>query len=250
MIGGDDMSKKYYKTNLLKPFESWILNEHATATQSAITIESGGEASCQLDIDFEPNSLTQSDKRRLVLYIEDENGAIGPKQQFNYKETPDEGEHGSLAVVIGCGYVDPESEDSESTGDKDYIVLSPNTINYKKYYSDTYLYVYSFDLDMLPMNLNYMYVRIDNGTEYTVNITKATLRRSKDISQIDENTLTSIQIVGVDAYLNGMEVSFENVAQTMKCTWDGDASGLTGITINGEHHITFTRHNGLLDING
>lgn len=232
----------YYKNNYLRALENWTLGEDSSVADGQITLAAGDYAYVDLSADYKSASLKRSDRRKLKLSVIDANGVIGTKSQFSGSNNLEDS--GSLTVNIYGTYCSPESE--EYTGDVYDIAIAPNTINYKKYDSSTHKFDYAIEFDMMSLDLMSMRVKLINTSDEDIVITKASLLRSKDISQLGENTKVSLTVSSVEAYRDGMAVYFDNDANPMKCWWIGDSGGLTGINVDNERQITFIKRDELL----
>ena len=232
----------YYKNNYLRALESWTLGENSSVADGQITLAAGDYAYVDLSAEYKSASLKRSDRRKLKLSVIDTEGVIGAKSQFSGSNSIEES--GSLTVNIFGTYCSPD--DDEYTGDVYNIVLAPNTINYKKYDSNTHKLDYTIEFDMMALDLMSMRVMLINTSEEDIVVTKASLLRSKDISQLGENTKVSLTVSSVEAYRDGMAVYFDNDANPMKCWWVGDSGGLNGVDVDHERQISFIKRDDLL----
>lgn len=211
----------WYNKNVLRSFNNWSTLVNASVVGGALHIMAGGYAGVSLSSDYY-NGLNASKYRRVSIVVE---GAVN--DQYNYKNMID--------VVVLCKY----KSDNGAASVEGYYSLSVTQLNRDR---DKVISMESSDLESCT-------VLIVNRTDQEVVITSCEMFRSQDVnsSQVGESIGFGITLNKVVAYLDGCEVYYDGVEAPDKLWWQEDEEGnFSGINVNNERLIKFTRKNEIL----
>lgn len=235
----------YYNVNLLRPItdeNNWYYSGTGSMIcDGKMRLESNSYASVYLKETFIPESLIRSKKRKVIIETLDATEVVGDKSAYSCWMHEESDNIGSLSIDITFLYR------SDTTTDDERVTLTCNNVSGRRDGS-TGIGTYEFELDMSPVDLAECLFTIRNNGDNYISITKAMMLRSQDVDQLAENVVTTMTVVGIKAYRDGMTVSFDNSAQPLKCWWlEGENGEFAGINVNNEKMISFERIDELLE---
>lgn len=211
----------WYNKNVLRSFDNWSTLVNAYVVGGALHIRAGGYAGVSLSSDYY-NGLNASKYRRVSIEVE---GAVN--DQYNYKNMID--------VVVLCKY----KSDDGAASVEGYYSLAVTQLNRDR----------AKVISMESSDLESCTVLVVNRTDQEVAIASCEMFRSQDVnsSQVGESIGFGITLNKVVAYLDGCEVYYDGVEAPDKLWWQEDEEGnFSGINVNNERLIKFTRKNEIL----
>lgn len=235
----------YYDVNLLRATTddvNWYYSGQSSMIYDGkMRLESDTYASVYLSESFISESLIRSKKRKIIINTIDQSGVVGDRSAYSCWSYEQSNNIGSLSVDVTFLYR------SDTTVENERVTFTCNNVSGKRD-SITGVGVYEFELDMSPVDLAECKFTIRNNGSNSIYITKACMYRSQDVDQLAENVVTTMTVVGVKAYRDGMTVSFDNSAVPLKCWWlEGENGEFAGINVNNEKMISFKRVDELLE---
>lgn len=218
---------EYYNKNVLRSLPNWNILSNATIVGDYININSGGTAGVDLSNDYY-NGMKASKYRQVSIQIQ---ASITDSNNYqNYIE-----------MVLKGVYKDSE-------GNRLVTYMSVNATLIDSAYTTGIL---SFTRVMTMENFDFesCTVYVQNHTSSSIQLQSCSMLRSQDInsSQIGESIGWGITLNQVIAYLDGCEIFYDGVQNPDKLWWMEDSEGnFSGINVNNERMIKFTRKNEIL----
>ena len=235
----------YYAVNLIRPVTdeaNWqYTGSGSMVYDGKMRLESNSSASVYLRESFIPESLIRSKKRKIIIETLDPARVVSDKSAYSCWMHESSDNIGSLSVDITFLYRNDTTEIDRR------ITLTCNNVS-GKFDTGGMIGTYEFEIDMDLVDLSECLFTIRNNGDDYISITRAVMYRSQDVDQLAENVVTTMTVVGVKAYRDGMTVSFDNAAQPLKCWWlEGENGEFCGINVNNEKMISFERIDELLE---
>lgn len=220
----------WYKDNILKSVTEWEQSGDVTVSGHYVTLGHNASIQFSLSNEFMSDSLAMSYARKIVSVIDNSNSAVTNMQ--NFKNPMNAG----LKIIVENTY----SSDTEVYTEQHSFIY--NTANRIK--NEDGIEKHSFYIDMLGLNLLESTITLFNASSSDITIRSVKMYRSQDVTQVGENTRTSMTVTDITAYKDGLTVQFDSKSAPVRMWWQEDEDGnFSGVNIDGERMITFKRVN-------
>ena len=217
---------QYYSNNVLRAITNWNLLSNAVVSGETVVINSGGSAGYDLANTYN-NGLKASSYRSLDVVI-----AMDINQQYNYENYVD--------IVLKGTYTDSDNKKLKS-----YQSIS---VTYLKSAIASGVVTLSRIITMPNFDYTTLTIYVVNHTTGKITLQSCSMKRSQDISgsQVGESIGWGIALNKVIGYLDGCEVYYDGEEKPLKMWWQGEGTDFTGVNVNNERLIKFSRKNEVL----
>lgn len=224
---------EFYNVNILKSLDKWTLGNNASLLDDKIVLGSGGNATVKLDKEYIASSFERCKYRCVKAGIATEN-ILSDVDSFSC-------DGNGIEIILNFTYaVDTGSGKKKQEVRK----LLLNKLN--SAYIEGNELQFEFVFNSTNLNLDEMFectVTIKNNNTSSVTFNYVELYRSQDVTQIGENVTWQMKIASVKAYLDGMEIQFSDASEKVKIWFMENDGVFTGLNVNNERFIAFSRKN-------
>lgn len=229
---------RFYNSNILKGVTEWEKDGDVTDHGSGVYIGPGASISFELTNDFMEDSLSMSEFRQIKVRVNNTNDCITDDSNLN--KIPPMLIAGSVFIRLDTTY----SNDVTQYVETQEFILSEASGTYKisgsKQRMDFKFIVSTFNMNILSQVITIT----NNSTQNTCQLSFCKMYRSQDVTQVGENTRTSMTVTDITAYKDGLTVQFDSKSAPVRMWWQEDEDGnFSGVNIDGERMITFKRVN-------